>query len=490
MSILRTRVRSHPRLIGAPGSGYSRTNMSGPKYRTVPASIKGMPPGIPYIVVNEAAERYSYYGMRAILVLFMTQHLRGADGQLATMSDAAAKESYHLFAAAVYATPIFGTLIADGLLGKYRTILSLSLVYCAGHFALAVDETRVGLLIGLGLIAVGAGGIKPCVSAHVGDQFGPANRERIPRVFAWFYFAINAGALLSTLFAEVLLDRFGPSVAFGVPGALMLLATFVFWLGRHHFVHVPPAGAAFVRDVFSREGLGALGRLFVLYVFIAMFWSLYDQTASAWVLQAEHMDRHFIVDWGPSQIQAINPLLILLFIPLFSYVIYPAVARLVEPTPLRRIGAGLFLTVVAFLVPAWIEARLGAGVRVNIAWQLVAYVLMTAAEILVSITALELSYTQAPRRMKSFVMGAFFLSITVGNLFTSAVNFFIVNPDGSSKLPGAEYYLFFAGAMLIAAVLYVPAAVWFEPRAYIQGESDGGAPLDDAVAAGAPGGAS
>src|SRR6185369_927246 len=125
-----------------------------------------MPPGIPFIVGNEAAERFSYYGMRTILVVFMTKYLLDSSGQLAPMDESMAKSYYHALVGANYFFPIVGALIADAWLGKYRTILLLSLVYCLGHLALALDETRTGLLLGLTLVAVGAGGIKPCVSAH------------------------------------------------------------------------------------------------------------------------------------------------------------------------------------------------------------------------------------------------------------------------------------------------------------------------------------
>ena len=441
------------------------------RYRTAPAPIDGMPPGIPYIVGNEAAERYSYYGMRAILVIFMTKFLMTADGGLDLMTDEQAKAWFHGFVTAVYFFPIFGALISDVFLGKYRTILALSIVYCLGHLTLAIDDTRTGLALGLGLIAIGSGGIKPCVSAHVGDQFGGSNARLLPKVFGWFYFAINVGALASILFAEPLLHRFGPSVAFGVPGILMALATVVFWMGREKFVHIPPGGRAFLREVFSREGLAALGKLFIIYSFIAMFWALFDQQGSAWVLQAERMDRNFVVNWDPSQAQWLNPALVLLFIPLFNRVVYPFFERFWPLTPLRRISIGLFLTVPAFLLPAWLEARLDAGETVNIIWQLGGYMIITAAEILVSITALEFSYTQAPKRMKSLVMGAFLMSVSIGNLFTAAVNIFIQNADGTSKLEGPSYYLFFAAAMAITAVLFVPVAVWYKERTYIQDET-------------------
>ena len=147
-----------------------------------------------------------------------------------------------------------GAIIADAFLGKYKTIIILSIVYCLGHLALALDETRIGLAVGLTLISIGAGGIKPCVSAHVGDQFGKTNSNKLEKVFSWFYLAINMGAFISTLLTPILLDRLGPSVAFGVPGGLMLLATWVFWMGRKVFIHIPAGGMNFIHETFSGSG--------------------------------------------------------------------------------------------------------------------------------------------------------------------------------------------------------------------------------------------
>ena len=447
-----------------------------PDYRTAPVASPGMPPGIPYIVANEAAERFSFYGMRAILVVFMTQYLVSGSGVLDVMSEDEAKGWFHLFVSAVYLTPLLGALLADGLLGKYRTIILLSLVYCAGHFSLALDDTRLGLAIGLGLIALGAGGIKPCVSSHLGDQFGASNQGLLGRAFAWFYFAINLGAFVSTLTTPWLLQQYGAAVAFAVPGVLMLIATLTFRAGRYRFVHIPPGGRRFVREALSRVGLVALGRLAVLYLFVAVFWALFDQTASSWVLQAQHMDRVIAgVEVLPAQIQAANPLLVMLLIPLFAYRVYPAIERVFALTPLRKIGIGLFVTAVAFAIPTLVQVAIDNGETPSIGWQLLAYVVLTAGEVMVSITCLEFSYTQAPRAMKSFVMAFFMLSISIGNLFTSAVNFMIINPDGSSRLEGADYFLFFTLLMLVTAVLFVFMARFYRGRTWLHEEQpDGG----------------
>ena len=249
----------------------------------------------------------------------------------------------------------------------------------------------------------------------------------------------------------------------------MIVATWVFWFGRQRFIHIPPGGREFLKEAFSGEGIAAMLRLSVVYLFIAVFWALFDQSGSTWVLQANKMDRQFMgIEWLPSQIGALNPVLILLFIPLYNQVLYPVVGRVFAITPLRKISLGLFIATGSFLICALIETWITAGERPNIVWQLVAYGIITAAEVLVSITALEFSYTQAPRKIKSFIMSLFLMSVSLGNLFTAIVNTVIQNPDGSSKLEGASYFLFFAGMMFAAAVLFVPIAMAFKERTYIQ----------------------
>jgi POT family proton-dependent oligopeptide transporter len=438
-------------------------------YRTAPLETDKMPPGIPFIVGNEAAERFSYYGMRAILVVFMMQYVVNSSGELATVPEPEAREYFHLFMTAVYFFPILGALLSDGLLGKYRTIIYLSVVYCLGHLALALDDSWRGLTIGLAMIAVGSGGIKPCVSAHVGDQFSRRNEHLIERVFGWFYFSINFGSFFSTLWIPYLLEVYGPHIAFAVPGVLMLLATIVFWAGRNRYAHIPPGGLGFVKEAVSPEGLKVVGRLVALYCFVAVFWALYDQTGAGWVQQSMYLDLNvFGIEFLPAQIHAVNPLLILIFIPLFSYVLFPAIETVVHLTPLRKIGAGFVLTSLSFLVVAWMESRIAAGETPTVWWQIFAYVLITAAEVLVSVVGLEFSYTQAPRKMKSVVMALWYLSVSLGNLFASQVNNYLQDETGNLTISGTQYYLFFAGLMAATAVVYVFYAMTYREQTFLQ----------------------
>lgn len=447
----------------------------------------GMPRGIWYIIGNEAAERFSFYGMKAILAVFLTKHLLTSSGGDDFMSEPQARATIAWFTAAVYATPFLGALLSDTLLGKYKTIIWLSLVYCLGHAVMAlidvpIDvpyggtvEPRTILYVGLGLIALGAGGIKPCVSSHVGDQFGSGNKHLLSRVFGWFYFSINFGSTISTILTPLLLLWYGPAWAFGVPGVLMAVATFAFWLGRKKFIAIPPAGRSFWNETIGPDGLRALLNLTPLLLFIAMFWSLFDQTASTWVLQAENMNR--AVNLGfvsfeatPSQLQAINPILVMAMIPLFSYLVYPLMGRLFLVTPLRKIGIGLFTSAAAFSISAFIQQMIDAEITPHIGWQFLAYVVLTAAEIMVSITMLEFFYTQAPPRMKAVVMAFALLSVTIGNVLTALVNRFIEREDGTVMLEGENYYWFFVGLTLATSVVYVLWSQFYRGKTYIQGE--------------------
>ena len=444
------------------------------EYRTTPRKMEGMPPGVPYIVGNEAAERFSYYGMNSILVVFMTKHMVDAAGQPDHLSPAQAEAWYHTFVSFVYFLPVLGAFLADAVFGKYRTILVLSIVYCFGHFVLALNDTRWGLMIGLGLIALGAGGIKPCVSANVGDQFGMANQHLLPKVYSWFYFSINLGSAFSTLLIPEMLERYGPGPAFGTPGIFMFLATIVFWLGRKKFVHIPPAGPGnYVKEIFQPGNLKALGNLLIVVPFAAVFWALWQQNFSSWVVQADKLDRHlFGREWLPAQIQTVNPVFILVMLPLFSYVLYPAINRVYRLTPLRKIGMGLFVTAGAFAIVGWTQQRIDAGETPHMIWQILAFVVLTAGEVLVSVTHLEFAYTQAPKKMKSLVMCTYLGAISLGNLFTARVNVFIQNPDGTLKLHGASYFYFFVLVMLVTAALFLFFARFYRGKTQVQDDAE------------------
>lgn len=201
-----------------------------------------MPRQIPYIIANEGCERFSFYGMRNILTPFLISTLL----LFVPMADRAgeAKNVFHTFVIGVYFFPLLGGWLADRFFGKYNTVFWLSLVYCAGHACLAAfDDNVKGFYFGLFLIALGSGGIKPLVSAFVGDQFDQTNKHKAKLVFDAFYWIINFGSFFASLLMPIFLKSYGPSVAFGIPGILMFIATIVFWMGKRKYVHVPPAPA-------------------------------------------------------------------------------------------------------------------------------------------------------------------------------------------------------------------------------------------------------
>jgi len=403
-------------------------------HRTRPEDTDRLPGGIPYIISNEAAERFSFYGMKAALAIFLANYLGALGGNNLSESTATAYVAW--FNTAVYLTPLVGAIVADAFFGKYRTIVTLSIVYCFGHLCLAFmgvgGVVQLWLLGGLGLIAVGAGGIKPCVSAHVGDQFGSRNQHHLTTVFNIFYFSINFGAVVSNLLIPWILKWHGPHWAFGIPGVLMALATLFFWMGRRKFAHIPAEKGQFFKEFQSTEGFRAILRLLPLILFVGIFWCLFDQTASTFVFQAQRMDRNFFgFEALPSQIQAVNPFLILVLIPLFTFILYPFVEKRLKIvlTPLRKIGAGLFIMVGSFVVVAVAQEAIDRGETPHVAWQVLAYLILTAAEVLISIVGLEFFYTQAPRKMKSFMMALFLVSVSVGNTLTGLVNGFIQVPS-------------------------------------------------------------
>ena len=464
--------------------------MASHKYLTSPPNLTKMPPGVPYIIGNEAAERFSYYGMKSVLTVFMAHYILNQSGILAPMQENEAYMYTHYFVFGVYFLPVLGAVLADGWLGKYWTILSLSIVYSLGNLTLACMATSWGiaigqrtmLAVGLFLICLGAGGIKPCVSANVGDQFGKSNQHLLSKMFGWFYFSINAGSFIASLLCPWFLanPKYGPAWAFGVPGIMMVIATLFFWAGRNKMVHVPPAGLGYLRETFSREGLITLGRIAMVYVFILVFWALWGMSNGVeWTLQAEKMDLHWMgMNLIAAQVQTANPIFILLFIPLVNYVIYPAIDKVFPLTPLRKIGIGLFLTGLSFVVIVWIQGRIDAGFKPSINWQLLAYAILTLGEAMVSITGLEFSYTQAPNTMKSSVMALWLFTVAGGELFVGLFNGWVLNPDGTRKLTNYQYFEFFTALMFVTTVVFVIVARFYKGQTYLQSQE----PTPDEIA--------
>ena len=189
-----------------------------------------------------------------------------------------------------------------------------------------------------------------------------------------------------------------------------------------------------------------------------MFWALFDQISSAWVIQGERMEGDFfgLFSLSSSQMQFLNPLLILLLIPFFSRVIFPRFGGGAGPSLIARLRIGFFIAPIAFAVSAYYETLLGRDIALSLFWLVIPYVLITSAEVLVSPTALELFYRDAPESMKSAVMSVYFIGVSLGNYFAGGVNLLLTDDAGEPLLQGANYYLFFAGLMVLVALAFLP----------------------------------
>jgi POT family proton-dependent oligopeptide transporter len=508
---------------------------------TIDATQPGrLPRQIPYIIGNEACERFSFYGMRNILVPFLVSSILLAYLP-ETDREGAAKDIFHTFVIGVYFFPLLGGWLSDRFFGKYNTVLWLSLVYCVGHACLALfEENRTGFYTGLFLIALGSGGIKPLVSAFVGDQFDQSNKHLAKIVYDAFYWSINFGSFFASLLMPIFLRNYGPAVAFGIPGILMFIATFIFWLGRRKYVHMPPSppepdsflnvvrsalfGSApgrglgtglamagivlavaslglipamgFVKAVLiglgllialvgigtsiqldrasgshpamAIDGVRAVLRILIVFALVTPFWSLFDQKASTWVLQGQTMHIPHEAWWWPSklvvtagQMQALNPIMVLLLIPFNNLVLYPLLRRMgFEPTALRRMGFGIAFSGLAWVAAGVLQLWIDGGDPVSLAWQILPYLLLTFGEVLVSATGLEFAYSQAPRSMKGAIMSFWLLSVSYGNLWVLLTNAAVRNEVVIGQIAStglsenAFLTFFFAGFAFLAALAF------------------------------------
>lgn len=467
------------------------------------ATVKtGMPRSVPYIIGNEIAERFSFYGLRSIMVTYMalTFFNPTLNPALTAEADARANQMSHMFVFLAYFMPLLGGIMADWFFGKYRVILFVSILYTFGHFLLSVSGVNFTIFsTGLIIIACCAGGIKSCVSANVGDQFDKSNEHLLSKVYGWFYMSINVGGTLAPLFIPWLKEKYGADVAFGVPGVLMGLATLIFWLGRRKYKRVPPTGIKkenFVsisfyalKKQFKREpgqkvweavaekypeksidGIKAVYRIIVVFAFTIVYWALWDQNLSEWVLQARWLDLTLAGSLTilPEQINFVNPLFVVLLIPFLNSWFFPFLEkRGIKASPLRKIGAGLIIIGFAFVIIALLQQNIDAGGKPSVWWQILAYILLATSEILVSVTCLEYAYTHAPPSMKSTMSALYLLGISLGNLVVGLINTNIVNKGFFSQFTGARYYWLFIGILSFFVVLYLLVAKRLPEKRYV-----------------------
>jgi POT family proton-dependent oligopeptide transporter len=526
-------------------------------------SANRWPQQIKYIVGNEACERFSYYGMKSILAGYITgKVLEGGLGQSADTSTSI----IHLFVFVNYFMPLFGAWLSDKVIGRYHTILWVSLFYCAGHGVLACSDYAGGvhgkticLLVGLILIAFGSGGIKPCVSAFVGDQFKPEQSHLLQKAYGAFYWSINLGSFFSFLVIPWIKNHHGYSLAFLVPGILMGIATFVFWLGTKYYVRVPasrdtktpgffdvfftamrqsPSQLAPIHNLMTTIGLPLLvmvglaffsiyntishqtppivrgigwaaligaglwylsvvvsailgkmelpdsfwqgarnryddaainaarsvGPILFVFALIPVFFTLFDQTNSTWVLQGKHMlHAHlFGFDIGEEEMQSANPALVMILVPILTILLYPRIGRLASP--LHRMSMGMFIAALSYVAVAILQSRIEAGVQMSVLWQLVPYIILTIAEVFVSTTGLEFAFREAAPQMKSLVMSLWLLTIALGDLLVAAITEIFSTSGNDSSSVSTSRFLLYAGLTFAVAILFSIVAMRYRYR--------------------------
>ncbi|XP_034945797.1 peptide transporter family 1 isoform X2 [Chelonus insularis] len=356
------------------------------------------PKSVFFIVSNEFCERFSFYGLRTILALYLKTKLEYSYDTSTVI--------YHVFIMLVYFFPLFGAIIADSLLGKFKTILYLSIVYAIGQLLLSASAAptfglpmREFSLIGLFLIAIGSGGIKPCVAAFGGDQFIlPQQEKYLAMFFSVFYFSINSGSLVSTFLTPELRNGvkcFGDttcySIAFFVPAVLMIVSIVVFLFGKPMYRMKKPEGNVILSvtkcisyavykkvksskvnrqhwldhaddkyDIELISNIKSTLKILTLFIPLPFFWALFDQQASRWTFQATRMDGQMgSYIFKADQVQVINPLFIVIFIPIFETCIYPVMAKIkFINTPLKKMTTGGFLAAVSFIISGLVELQL------------------------------------------------------------------------------------------------------------------------------------
>jgi POT family proton-dependent oligopeptide transporter len=449
----------------------------------VTASRDRFPPQIKYIIGNEACERFSYYGMMGILEMYLARRM--------AMSEGDATKTLHLFGTAVYFLPLLGGWLADRWFGRYWTILTISLFYCLGHGTLALFEgSRAGLFTGLALIAIGAGGIKPCVSAFVGDQFRADQHHLLTKVYGWFFWSVNLGAAAGYFIIPWVHEKVNYSWAFGIPGLAMGLATLFFWLGTPHYVRQPPSRQQdrprFFPVIFcairnrirggQRGGFldGALGRysrddveavrrvlgIVMIFSTVPMFWALFNQVNSTWVLQGSKMTPFYWLNG--ETMQGAGGVLVMIWVPIMTLWMYPLAERLgLRPTPLRRMSTGMLLGAASFFICGFLQSQMDHGRQLSIVWQLVPYIVLEAGEVLVSATALEFAFGQAPTQWKSIVMSLWLMTIAGGHFLITVLT--DVN-ERVVKAKGASEFYFYAILMVVVSGFFILCATRYKER--------------------------
>lgn len=445
--------------LSATGDGDLALDVAAPVAISPAAALRSHPRAFWFFFWGELAERCSYYGMRAILALYMARQLG--------FSEQTADAAMHAFMAACYLLTLPGGWLADKFLGKYRTIVSFSIPYIIGHVILGFENIPC-LVMALFLLALGSGVIKPNISTLMGmtyDAQRPGQERLRSDAFAMFYGAINLGSAMSTFAMPWIRLHYGYRLAFLFPAALMVVAFFIFALGKRYYAvetilrrEKTPAEHAAQRDV--------LARISGVFILVSFVWCIQDQSASTWTFFAEtYLNLElFGVTLQPDMIQGFNPVLIVVLLPFVTWFWHWLAGRGIKLRPTDKMLIGFVLVILSMVVMAAAGFLSSKDAKVSVLWEIAAYVVITLAEACISVVGLELAFTAAPAHMKSFVTGCWLLTIFAGNVLAIPVSTLY-----SKMSPGPYFSLLFV-MILVVTVAFVFVAGRFNRRQEI---SDG-----------------
>jgi POT family proton-dependent oligopeptide transporter len=425
----------------------------------VDSGFFGHPRGLSTLFFTEMWERFSYYGMRAFLILYMVAPAAG--GGLG-FSDASAASIYGTYTGSAWAASILGGLIADRLLGQYRTVLLGGVVIALGHFTLAFHALPF-FYTGLAFIAFGTGCLKPNVSTLVGSLY-PQGDTRRDAGFSIFYMGINLGALFGPLVAGYLAQRVGWHIGFACAGVGMTAGLIQYVLGRQRLEaglarlgqqpSAPTAGtAAAARTAEAHGALSSdewkrIGAIVIFFLAASIFWGGYEQAGSTLNLFADRFTRNDIFGFAfpSSWFQSVQPAFVIILAPVFGW-LWVRLGRH-QPSSPAKFAIGLLFMGLAFLVliPAGALAS-GQGVRVSPMWLVVSYFVSEVGELCVSPIGLSAVTKLAPLRIVGLMMGVWFLSNAFGNKLAGyAAGFF-------SSMPLNQLFTITTAVLLAASIV-------------------------------------
>ena len=427
---------------------------------TQPADTRffGHPVGLATLFFTEMWERFSYYGMRAFLILYMTAP--AATGGLA-LADGDAASLYGTYTGAAWGAAILGGFVADRFLGQYRSVLLGGIAIMLGHFTLVLTALPF-FYTGLALIVVGTGLLKPSVSTLVGSLYATGDRRR-DAGFSIFYMGINLGAVLGPLVAGYLAQRVSWHIGFGCAGVGMFFGLVQYVLGKKRLqpaleriaapLATASAAAAIERESgalrLTRPEWQRIGVLVILIAGVTLFWAGYEQAGSTLNLFADRYTRLTIFGFGfpSSWFQSVQPFFVIVLAPVFAWTWLKLGPR--EPSVLGKFAFGLFFMALAFLVlvPAGALAQSGDAIRVSPMWLVVAYFLSEIGELAISPVGLSAVTKLAPSRIVGLMMGCWFLGAAFGNKLAGWAAGFI------GSLPLDSLFGIVAGILMAGAIV-------------------------------------